>query len=189
MVTTPVAISKAVLDFCREVCPTARPVYLQVRPFRGAKALDAFENVDRFTSLSGGKQQTGWIIWEWPDAFIEAEHHAVVRLSDNTLREVSPHDEMRVLFLPDDAATFDLSHDTYARPSIRKATSTDLVVAQYLANFEARDTFIRTKMNLGINILSKEDTDEIMRIENESWSLSAELFKRHLGFVSQKPAA
>ena len=194
MVTTPVALSKTVLDFCREVAPSSTPVYLPVRPFRGAKPLDAFDNADRFTRLSGGKPQTGWLIWEWPDAFIEAEHHCAVRLEDGTLREVSPHDETRVLFLPDDTATLDIDRDTFARPSIRRATTPDPIVAQYLANFDARDNFIRSKLDMGINVLSAEDGDEIEKIEEESWRLSAEMLQRTLaksgllGFVSH-PAA
>ncbi|MGL4965857.1 MAG: SEC-C metal-binding domain-containing protein [Inquilinus sp.] len=60
--------------------------------------------------MEGGSLLYGWLIWEWPRVFIEAEHHAVWE-KDGSLVDITPpsNGERRILFLPDPNASYDFA--------------------------------------------------------------------------------
>jgi hypothetical protein len=74
----------------------------------GAPENSCFEIVPDYISKHGGEQVIGWSIWEWPEVFIEAEFHAVVRQPDGTLLDITPKvfPMPRILFLPDSARAY-----------------------------------------------------------------------------------
>lgn len=185
MVTTPSALTCTLLDFCREIAPDSTPVYLPVRPYRTAQPLECFDNVDRIVRLSGGEPIHGWLIWTWPGAFLEAEHHCVLRCNDGRLRDVTPQEEDRVLFLPDPEAT--VEDGAFGRPNIRKAIAPDTVIADYLAAFERIDQFRSANLRPGLNVLSPELRTRYNALESESLRLALELMKRttRRGFQSR----
>jgi hypothetical protein len=91
-----------------------------------------FHNVRDLVAKHGGTAVTGWLIWEWEDTYIEAEHHALWRQNDRMV-EVTPrhpHHE-HVLFLPDPDRAFDFAgrrrHD-----NIRQALRSDANVREYI---------------------------------------------------------
>ncbi|HEU4325421.1 MAG TPA: SEC-C metal-binding domain-containing protein, partial [Roseiflexaceae bacterium] len=68
------------------------------------KELDCFNNVLAKVKSDGGNIQYGWIIWEWPNLFLEAEFHAVWITPDGNYMDITPRqiNIPQILFLPDD---------------------------------------------------------------------------------------
>lgn len=106
--TSPKALSPAVLEFCAGINADTKPSYVAVQPHADALPSECFNNVAAKVNLEGGSLVYGWLIWEWPRVFIEAEHHAVWE-KDGELLDITPpiNGETRILFLPDPARTYD----------------------------------------------------------------------------------
>lgn len=106
--TTPRTISASVLAFCRTINPAAEPLYVSVSPAPEALPSECFNNVAAKVDSDGGTMVYGWIIWEWPRVFIEAEHHAVWE-KDGALMDITPpaNGEAQLLFLPDPSKDYD----------------------------------------------------------------------------------
>jgi len=84
----------------------------------------------------GGSIQYGWLLWEWPHVYIEAEFHSVWRDADGVLHEVtsSPEGAVEILFLPDDSRRYEGKHIDNVRLAIRD----DLLVHNYIRLAELR---------------------------------------------------
>jgi len=108
--TTPQMVGEAVAALCAEISPNTTPVYVPVAPKHGYVSGNCFFNVAAHVRASGGEAVNGWILWEWPGVFLEAEHHAVWQAGDE-LMDVTPHPdgETRILFLPDPARPLNMS--------------------------------------------------------------------------------
>nr|WP_237681720.1 hypothetical protein [Agrobacterium vitis] len=106
--TSPNEISPAVVEFCAGINADARPSYVAVQPDGDAQPSECFNNVSAKVDRDGGSFVYGWLIWEWPRVFIEAEHHAVWE-KDGVLIDITPpiNGETRILFLPDPVRTYD----------------------------------------------------------------------------------
>ena len=104
----PKLIKPYVTSFCRDVVADPQPVYVPIRPLDGAPQNECFTIVPDYISKHGGEQVVGWSIWEWPDVFIEAEFHTVVRQSDGTWLDITPKifPMPRILFLPDSSRVY-----------------------------------------------------------------------------------
>ncbi|MDG9854134.1 hypothetical protein N7403_09750 [Pseudomonas nitroreducens] len=65
--------------------------------------LECFNIVPEHIVIHGGKQLTGWALWEVPGVFIEAEFHCVWQDADGVLHDLTPRPIPfeRILFLPD----------------------------------------------------------------------------------------
>lgn len=117
-----------VLSFCRSVVPNPNPVYVEVRPTAGAQERDCFSVVAEQIRTNGGEEQIGWIIWEWPKVFLEAEFHSVWRQPDGELLDITPHavQTTKVLFLPDPRRRYEgrqvdnRRHPLSSNPKIRQ---------------------------------------------------------------------
>src|SRR4051794_20850681 len=180
MVTTPQSIAPHIVEFCAAINPNAKPGYVSVFPARHALAGEAFHNVQHHIERTGsGLPCNGWIIWEWPGLFVEAEHHCVYNPANGeSMRDITPQDERRVLFLPDETATYDFESDSRARPNRRKAVRNHRLVHDYLAAFQMRDDFIQEKLKLGAKIeetLSTRDMARFVTIVEEIDRLTFEL--------------
>lgn len=106
--TTPQSVSPSIVSLCQKVSPDNNPIWVNVRPDREAISNECFNNVSATTTREGGTIVYGWLIWEWPRVFIEAEHHEIWQ-KDNELVDITPHveGEQTVLFLPDPNRVYD----------------------------------------------------------------------------------
>ncbi len=81
----------------------------------------------------GGTLQQGWLIWEWPKAYLEAEFHGVWRDPKGFCLDITPPSggEERILFVPDNQRHFDF--ESRVTPSNRYWPLTDdSAVARYI---------------------------------------------------------
>ena len=103
MNTTPNEISEEILQFCGEIDPTTKPVFLEFFQVDGYISGECYGNVEKHIEKNGGDVQYGWIIWEDPKLLLEAEFHAVWVNKKGEYIDVTPKvdKENRVLFLPD----------------------------------------------------------------------------------------
>jgi hypothetical protein len=106
--TTPQAISPAIRTFCLSIAPT-RPTFIRCRPDNDAEPSACFDNVARKVDRARGAAVTGWAIWTVRRLYLEAEHHGVWCNRQGGLVDVTPQPNRpkRMLFLRDDAATYD----------------------------------------------------------------------------------
>ena len=108
MVTTPTEITVDISIFCKEIDSTTNPVFLEHFPVQGYISGDCYGNVEKHIEKNGGKVQYGWIIWEDPKIFLEAEFHSVWVNDKDEYFDVTPKKdgEKRILFLPDSQKKF-----------------------------------------------------------------------------------
>jgi len=106
--TTPKEINKEILDFCLEIDATTKPVFLKLYPTKDYIYGECYGTVENHIKKNGGKIQYGWIIWETPSVFIEAEFHAVWVNDGGEYVDITPKvdREESILFLPDSKKTF-----------------------------------------------------------------------------------
>ncbi len=101
--TTPAAISRPIQKLCREVAGSAEAQFIPVRSHNEAGPLSPFDAVARKVEQDRGSIQPGWAIWQFADALIEAEFHAVWRSPEGELVDVAarPGGEQTILFVED----------------------------------------------------------------------------------------
>ena len=101
--TSPTRISTHITAFCKEIDPTKSPVFLPLQLDPQSKPDFCYENVRNYVALHAGDIQHGWIIWELPDVFLQAEFHAVRISPVGELIDITPKvdGENKILFLPD----------------------------------------------------------------------------------------
>lgn len=135
--TTPKDILPAISELCRSITPGAKPLFLEVNAQEGARFGECFANVQKMITKHGGGKQHGWLIWERPGIFVEAEFHCVWETNEGELFDVSPRQdgEEVVLFLPDSARRF----DGRPVPNKRKALTNDPLVSRFLKSRDKID--------------------------------------------------
>ena len=106
--TTPLIISKQILGFCNEIDASNEPLYVPVRPDVHADFNECFRNVAIHITEHSGQIKYGWIIWEEPELWLNAEFHAVWISSTGEFINITPKvdGESRILFLPDSKRCF-----------------------------------------------------------------------------------
>lgn len=96
--------SAHVLEFCDSVVPAQLPILIPHEPLANKPLLECLTIVPEHVAHYGGKQLTGWAIWEGPH-IIEAEFHAVWQDPDGRIVDLTPRPpEMalaNILFLED----------------------------------------------------------------------------------------
>jgi hypothetical protein len=94
---------------CKEINPTAKPVYVSVVLRESAIQNECFPNVLARVEQAGGSICLGWQIWEWENVFIEAEFHAVWLNNEGKFIDITPKDvpTRKILFLPDPKMTYE----------------------------------------------------------------------------------
>ena len=107
--TTPKTISEQITAFCTEIDPTHEPVYVPVKPDSGAEFNECFRSVKNYIAEHTGDMQHGWIIWELPNEFLEAEFHSVWISPSGEFIDVTPKPdgETRILFVTDSTRVFE----------------------------------------------------------------------------------
>lgn len=92
-----------VADFCRHVAQDQIPIVIPHKPLPGKPQNECFSIIPEQVIAEGGKQLTGWAIWETSGLYIEAEFHTVWQDPQGNLIDLTPrpyHFET-ILFLPD----------------------------------------------------------------------------------------
>jgi hypothetical protein len=144
--TAPAQINDVVARFAR-IALKGVAQWIDVEPLAGSKETECFDNVDKAIGPNGGKAIMGWIVWEKPGMWLEAEHHAIWEQADRTWRDVTPtvNGETRVVFVPDDEAVrthprfglqtryMAISKDPLAVDAVKKAQKMMLVRSEILA--------------------------------------------------------
>jgi len=142
----PAQIDDQVTRFAR-IALKGVPEWIEVEPLERSIQTECFDNVDQAIRADGGKAIMGWIIWEKPGAWLEAEHHAIWQQQNGTWRDVTPtvNGEPRLVFVPDDKAIrthprfglptryVSISNDPVAVYAIKKAQKLMEVRAEILA--------------------------------------------------------
>jgi hypothetical protein len=107
--TTPAEVTPQVANFCASIVeePLA---YVPVRPVPGAQPFMCHHNVDLHIKMHGGRVLYGWVIWETPRTFLDAEFHSVWVAPTGELVDITPKNdgEERILFLRDPSKSYDL---------------------------------------------------------------------------------
>lgn len=106
--TTPSSINENVLNLCREIDSSTTPVFVDVILSKDSKHQECFDNVKKHIKKFGGGIEYGWIIWETPKTFIEAEFHAVWVDSRGRYIDITPKKdgEEKILFLKNSKKKF-----------------------------------------------------------------------------------
>lgn len=128
---TPEKITPKILELCSRIAPGSRPVFIDITGEESCFPGECFENVRQRVLARGGHIQFGWSIWEWPDVYIEAEHHAVLRLDSGILIDPTPHTNDGIhkrLFLPDSKAIYDFENPGILRDNYRLALRNDPLI-------------------------------------------------------------
>ena len=162
----PVRVGEHVRAFCSRVSPVHAPVYVGASSLPGTRAGMCFHNVRQLCQSLGGEAEYGWLIWEWQDTYIEAEHHAVWRCGEDRI-EVTPrqphHDQ--VLFLPDPARAYDFDGRRRV-DNVRMPLRSDAAVREYLA-LAARAVDIEETNSTGDEVVLT--AQQAMQLELIQW--------------------
>ncbi len=78
--------------FMGKFFPEKKVLNISHRPKSKYLPNDCYENVKKHISQNGGDIVYGWSIWEWPQVFIEAFHHALWKNPKGRLIDISPDD-------------------------------------------------------------------------------------------------
>lgn len=100
---TPSKKKDRVRSFCKEVCFGQKPVYVSHEPLTGKPLKECFSIVPEHIVANGGKEKFGWVIFELPRVWLEAEFHVVWERPDGKLIDLTPREVPidRILLLPD----------------------------------------------------------------------------------------
>lgn len=117
--TTPPAITPSILTFARESLG-GDPIYIPV--VEDAHGLYGWcsDGVQQKVLADGGEPGFGWTLWEWPDALITAEFHAVWQNPGGHMLDITPKpgNETSILFVPD--RSYPANFDFDKRPRNRR---------------------------------------------------------------------
>lgn len=168
---TPKFISTKVEKLCRQINPDVQPTYINITPGSGCEVNDCFECVRQKVARDGGRIQFGWSIWEWPNVYVEAEHHAVYEsptgppwldITPSALSEVR-----RRLFLPDDTATYDFQNEGTLRDNKRMALNDDPLIQDFLAVAEEKAAILNSIPGVGAIYVDEETDNKLKAAERK----------------------
>lgn len=123
-------------SFISQVVPNGYPALVPHEPLSEKPLLECFSIVPEYVVSHGGKQLTGWAIWETPGVFIEAEFHAVWQDDEGLLHDLTPRPIpiRHILFVPDPGREY----TGRQVDNIRCALVNDLDVIRFLHLFKRR---------------------------------------------------
>jgi hypothetical protein len=119
----PKLIKPYVETFVRQVISgSASAFYVPCAPQHGAPQNECFALVNAHVAKHGGAAVLGWVIWERPKVFIEAEFHAIWRTPDNQFIDIVPRGFPipRILFVEDPRRKYNGTQVDNVRKSIAK---------------------------------------------------------------------
>jgi hypothetical protein len=105
---TPTTLSPELLALCSELAPGAKPVSLPRTTPPDARPMDCFETVERRISEQAGSACFGWVFWECPRLYLDAEFYSVWRDTEGRLHDITPRiGPANILFLADPSRIFE----------------------------------------------------------------------------------
>ncbi|WP_053181847.1 SEC-C metal-binding domain-containing protein [Pseudomonas thivervalensis] len=130
----PTSLPPRIFEFCKKIS-TESPVILQVESEGFSETAECFNNVAIKIEKDGGTVAHGWLIWDWPGVFTEAEFHAVWRSPEDDMIDITPpyDGELLVVFLPDPSRTY----KGRRVDSIRHAANENRMVQDFIRLCEA----------------------------------------------------
>lgn len=133
---TPKTIDDHVKQLVEKIDPTHEPLYVPVKPERGAEELDCFRVVERKVKAAGGKVVYGWQVWKTPH-LIEAECHAVWQNPQGDLIDLTPKQfpVSKILFLEDENIEYEGKQIDNIRLNISSNDLTDDLITVSEENY------------------------------------------------------
>lgn len=124
--------------FSHRVMPGRKPVYVPFQEIPYAQPLNCFFNVRTAQKALGGEAVLGWAIWEWPRVLIEAEFHAVLRLPDGRMIDLTPrnHSLRKISFLADPNARDEGQRVDNIREPLQRDPAIDRLIALHERHFD-----------------------------------------------------
>lgn len=180
---TPQDITKPIRELCRTINADNTPVFLPIVPESGCQPGDCFHNVRRKTETAGGHIQFGWAIWEWPNVYIEAEHHAVhVSADGRAFSDITPsglEGFTHRLFLPDDTATYDFDNEGVRKDNHRVALTNDILVQQFFRTAREHVRIMNSLPGIGEVAVDRRTALQLATLEQENARLCFEIAMKH----------
>jgi hypothetical protein len=93
--TTPKQVSPPVKRLCERLMPAREPCYVRVQAAPSAKINECYKNVQVLVQQKGGRNQTGWLIWEMKGVLLNAERRACWVSPSGELIDVTPIDPQK----------------------------------------------------------------------------------------------
>ncbi len=158
LVSVPRKITKEIKKFANQITKKSDLKILTIQLDINSENGECFKNIENYIQKNDGNIQYGWIIWETPNVMLEAEFHAVCRLPNGDLLDITPTNdgEKEILFLPDNV----MKYNGEKIDNIRYPILKNNIVLQYIKNSE--------KMNKEIAKLSNKFTrNDLLNIFNE----------------------
>ena len=133
----PNQVTEEVGQFCEEVAPGQKPIYVPVQPTVEAELDQCHLNVEEHVKSNGGTPVYGWIVWQSP-ALLHALFHCNWLSPDGELVDITPKadGERKVLFLPDPTNQW----TGRSLPCRRKARRSNTPLLQWVKVHEQMDT-------------------------------------------------
>jgi SEC-C motif len=164
---TPDALTPKLREACRRLASACEPLFVDKRPFPGARINKCSFNVQQFLQDNPGDMVLGWDVTIWEGVLLDCIGHAVAR-QDNRLLCVTPskYPEDRLLFLPDPSLTFDFEDMNARMPVAEIALSTRPEVAQ-LIEVTQRERAIKVKYPVSSQplVVQGQDAVDLQRLE------------------------
>ncbi|ELY2665834.1 hypothetical protein [Cronobacter sakazakii] len=79
------------LEFCQKIVPNVHPVLLNSALFTEAEEMDCFVNVEQAIAKKGGRAFNGWVIWQVPGVYIQAEFYCIWENNAREMLDVTPY--------------------------------------------------------------------------------------------------
>lgn len=180
---TPTAITESITKFIRtQIGVQAEPEFLAISPCPGCLPADCFLNVKKEMERNGGRIQFGWVIWEWPNVYIEAEHHAVYQPRDSsTIIDITPcmQGNARRLFVPDNSAQWDYENEGVLRDNIRFALVEDPIVDELFKSADKMSAFKNELPGVGKIALRAGEDVKYLKLERRLQRAQQAFFEKY----------
>ena len=183
MVTTPIEITNEISAFCKEIDSTTSPIFLEYFPVERYICGDCYGNVDKHIEKNGGRTQYGWIIWEDPKTFLEAEFHVVWANDKEEYFDVTPKKdgEKRILFLPDSQKRFTGELVDNIRKALIDTPETRALVKVSQKRFEIYKKYYTGNPEIKIPLLEMVALDEYYKLMLKEERLKDSVNKQRIG--------
>ena len=179
----PAQITPEILDLCRQLNATSRPIYLSIAPAPGCEPNDCFMCIRRKVELDGGRLQAGWSIWEWPNAFIRTEHHAVYEPPTGPpwvdITPAETPDVRRRLFLSDDTATYDFENEGIRRDEHFKTLVDDPAVQEYFRLAREKNEIMNSIPGVGLVSLQGDQARQFQQNQHQTAMIEMQLLMKY----------
>ena len=168
---TPDRNSPAVKAFCHIINRNVRPQYIGITPEPDCEPNDCFFCVKNKVDRMGGRIQFGWSIWEWPQVYLEAEHHAVYEPPTGPpWIDITPSENPRIhrrLFVSDNSTVYDFSNEGILQDSRRIALNDDPLIQELFRLTAVRVGILNSAPGVGPIALEGDAAEQYAAVQTE----------------------